>query len=260
MNPFSILQINQLPGDEKRNFYLNIIPPELLKIYSLSRDLFDDQGNDLLNLTAEPESSSVEICLKHQEDFPDPILYGHVMDTVNGRLHILIYVMNNVFTERFDIDRLADGTSTDFGTSSRNIEAEQKAIQAGLNPGQIFKGLGLLNEVRENFERFVAKMGHDLYFVEPLYYHNAMIFERYGFTYQRGKSLMERIHHGFSQDGDLIDKLDGSTFRKHNAISSIRYRSWAIHDGILGEPFTGVTMYKRIGETENVNTSPGIDW
>ena len=111
------------------------------------------------------------------------------------------------------------------------------------------------------FEKFVRDIGHDIYFVEPLYYHNAIIFERYGFTYQEGRRFMERIQNGFSGGGDLNSKLDGSSpFRQLDAGSSVRLRSWAIHDGILGEPFTNVTMYKRIGKSAGVNTCPDVVW
>ena len=72
---------------------------------------------------------------------------------------------------------------------------------------------------------------------------------------------MERIHKGFSAGGDLLAKLDGSTpFRQPNAADSIRLRSWAIHDGILGEPFTSVTMYKRVGKNAGINTCPECVW
>jgi hypothetical protein len=67
-----------------------------------------------------------------------------------------------------------------------------------LSPGQVRRGLRLLAPAIETFEQFVASLGHDMYFVEPLYYHNAVIFERYGFTYQMGRRLMERIESGFS--------------------------------------------------------------
>ncbi|RME07312.1 MAG: hypothetical protein D6803_04280, partial [Anaerolineae bacterium] len=111
------------------------------------------------------------------------------------------------------------------------------------------------------FEAFIADLGHTMHFAEPLYYHNAVIFERYGFRYQQGRRLMERIHRGFSPGGDLLPLLDGSTpFRRPEAANSIRLRSWAIHDGILGEPFTNVTMYKHVGEHAGVSTAPGVSW
>jgi hypothetical protein len=94
-----------------------------------------------------------------------------------------------------------------------------------------------------------------------LYYHNAVIFERYGFAYQVGKRRMEEIQAGFREGGELSQSLDGSNpFRSSRAMNSIRLRSWAIHDGILGEPFTKVTMYKRVGKFAEINTTSGSEW
>ncbi len=196
----------------------------------------------------------------HQADFPDPILYGHLTDTVNGQIHVLLYILNDPNSPRFDVDRMPDGRPTRFGTLGRNLEAEKSALEAGLAPGQVRHGLRLLNPAVIAFENFVEELGHDLYFVEPLYYHNAVIFERYGFSYQQGRKLMERIHTGFSEGGDLIKRLDDSTFRSVQAENSIRLRSWAIHDGILGEPFTNVTMYKRVGKHAGISTTADTKW
>jgi acetoin utilization protein AcuC len=72
---------------------------------------------------------------------------------------------------------------------------------------------------------------------------------------------MERIQRGLTADGDLIKLLDQSTpFRKPEAVNSVRLRSWAIHDGLLLEPFTNVTMYKRVGRHSGVNTCGDCDW
>ena len=94
----------------------------------------------------------------------------------------------------------------------------------------------ILKHSINHFEDFVTSLGHEIYFIEPLYYHNAIIFEGYGFAYQQGRRLMERIQAGFAEGGELRQKLDGSTpFRQPEAHASIRGRSWAIHDGILGQ-------------------------
>lgn len=72
---------------------------------------------------------------------------------------------------------------------------------------------------------------------------------------------MERIQAGFSPQGDLLPRLDGSNpFRQPEAAGSIRLRSWAIHDGILGHPFTNVTMYKRVGKSAGMSTCQDCDW
>ena len=253
--------INQLPAYEKRTIYARTIPPELTQKYKISPYLVDKEGHDLLRLDCPAGKTSAEIWLYHQFEFPDPVLYGQITDTVNGQIHILFYVLNDPFAERFDIDRLPDGTLTQLGTRHRNIEAEIAAMQAGLSPGQIRRGPHLLRSAMDSFETFIQSINHDLHFAEPLFYHNAVIFERYGFDYQQGRRRMERIQRGFAPGGDLLNLLDGSNpFRQPEAAESIRLRSWAIHDGILGESFQNVTMYKRVGKHANISTCPECRW
>lgn len=258
---YNIFSINRLPDDEKRAIYTRLIPVELFSRFNLSPKLLDNQGNDLLKLVCPAGSTSTEMELRHKADFIDPILYGHITDTLNGQIHVLLYTLLDPDAPRFDVDRLPDGTKTVFGIKYRNIEAEISAMQNGLAPGQIRRGLRMLGQAIAGFEIFVESLGQDLFFAEPLFYHNAVIFERYGFTYAKGKRLMERIQQGFSENGDLIQKLDNSTpFRHPSAANSIRLRSWAIHDGILGEPFTNVTMYKYLGKSAGINTSGECAW
>jgi hypothetical protein len=260
MQPTSITSINRLAEEEKREIYTRLIPSELIEHFKLSSSLHDKDGNDLLNLRATSGNNTVEMSLYHEVGFRDPILYGHLADTLNDQVHILLYIMNDPESRRYDVDKMPDGTATKFGTAKRNLEEEEAAMEAGLLPGQVRRGLGLATEAWQAFESFVERLGHRIFFVEPLYYHNAIIFERYGFTYQSGKKRMAQIQAGFSAGGELVDRLDGSTFRKNEAINSIRLRSWAIHDGILGEPYTNVTMYKTIGKHAGINTAEETAW
>lgn len=261
MTPNTIGAINKRPAIEKRKIYSRLIPQKLLKRFHLNSFLMDANGQDLLTLNCPSGSILVELALKHKFNFPDPILYGEITDTINGQIHVLLYILNNPESPRFDVDRMPDGTSTGFGTIHRNYAAEVAALQYGLAPGQIRSGLRMLGQAIEAFEKFVVSLDHQMYFAEPLYYHNAIIFERYGFSYEKGKKLMEYIQGGFTKKGELTAKLDGSTpFRSPSAAKSIRLRSWAIHDGIMGEPFTNVTMYKRIGKSAGLRTCDDCDW
>ncbi|HIE24992.1 MAG TPA: hypothetical protein EYP74_03220 [Anaerolineales bacterium] len=261
MTASTISGINNLAPHEKREIYRRIIPEELLERFKLTPYLADLQGRSLLNLKANPGSSNVEISLYHKYGFRDPVFYGHLTDTMNGQIHILLYVLNDPSAPRFDVDIMPDGQATRFGTSQRNLSAERDALAFGLLPGQIRKGLGILSAATNAFENFIINLGHDMYFAEPLYYHNAIIFERYGFKYQTGKKLMMRIQDEFTRESEVSRKLDKeSPFRHPDAKKSIRLRSWAIHDGILGEPFNNVTMYKKIGEFAGLNTAEGCHW
>ena len=259
MSPSTIGGINLLPEDQKRALYGQIIPQELFERFNMP-GLDTQRIKSLFQFKYRPGSSDVELSLFHEQHFPDPILYGHLTDTVYGQIHILLYILNDPDSPRFAVDTMPDGSPTRFGTLKRNLGAEAEALAYGLSPGQVRRGLRLLAPAIETFEKFVTSLGHDMYFVEPLYYHNAVIFERYGFTYQMGRRLMERIESGFGESGDLAPLLDGSTFRRPEAAHSIRLRSWAIHDGILGESFTNVTMYKKVGKTAGINTCPQCNW
>lgn len=260
MTPSTIGSINNLPEKEKRQIYTRVVPRELLARFNLP-DLDSRRIQNFFEFKFAPGSSDVEMSLYHEERFPDPILYGHLTDTLNGQIHILLYVLNDPDSPRFNVDKMPDGLTTKFGTLRRNLDAEAAALEAGLAPGQVRHGLRMLPIATLSFEKFVKDLGHDMYFVEPLYYHNAIIFERYGFSYQEGRRFMDRIQSGFTAGGDLLTHLDGSTpFRQPAAAASIRLRSWAIHDDILGEPFTNVTMYKRVGKSAGVNTCPDVAW
>lgn len=258
MQPSTIGGINKLPEEEKRAIYARYVPKELTEKFSLSELT---SRKDLLQFRFAEGSSDVEMRLYHQPGFQDPVLYAHLTDTMNGQIHVLLYILNDPSAPRFDVDRMPDGSPTRFGTLKRNLEAERAAMEYGLAPGQVRRGLRLLQPATTAFEKFITGLGHEMYFVEPLYYHNAVIFERYGFAYQMGRRRMEAIHAGFQEGGALRQQLnDSNPFRPSHAANRIRLRSWAIHDGILGEPFTDVTMYKRVGKHANLSTTPGCEW
>jgi acetoin utilization protein AcuC len=258
MLPSTIGGINKLAENEKREIYSRYIPHELIEKFFLS-DIADKK--DLLKFRFAPGSSDVEMMLHHEADFPDPILYAHLADNISGQIHVLLYILNDPGSPRFNVDKMPDGSPTQFGIRKRNLEAETAAMQAGFSPGQVRRGLRIFGRAMAVFEEFISSLGHDIYFIEPLYYHNAVIFERYGFSYQMGRRQMNEIQAGFEARGALRQKLDDSNlFRSSKAADSIRLRSWAIHDGILGEQFTNVTMYKRVGKSANINTTAGCEW
>jgi hypothetical protein len=257
----SIAAINRLAEAEKRAIYLKIIPRILVERYLLPQDFTDPEGKALVELRCLAGSTDVVLNLRVHANDIDPLLYAHVTDTMNGQMHVLLYIINDPESPRFDVDRMPDGRPTEFGVFRRNLPAEEDALRAGLAPGQVRRGLRALRDSIEAFEVFVESLGHDLFFVEPLFYHNAVVFEGYGFAYQEGRRLMEGIHSGFQEGGPLWAAMDRSTlFREPERAASVRGRSWAIHDGVLGYPFTRVTMYKRIGRDAHVATFPGAVW
>jgi hypothetical protein len=259
----SIRGINDLGTMVASAIYRTLIPDEALLQYNIDpRTLTDVQGDELVEFICPPGTGSVEVKVWHQAGARDPLLYLQLADNVNHQLSVLLFVVNDPTAPRFDVDRdWRTGEPTKFGTQSRNTEAEFAAMQAGLAPGQVRRGLKLTRKLMPLFEIFVSRLGHQMFFMEPLAYHNALLFERYGCAYSQGRARMEWINREFAPGGTLYHRLDGSTpFRRHRAERTIRGRSWAIHDGLLGEPFGDIHMYKRIGINAGICTFPSGVW
>lgn len=256
---YSLRQINELAPALKERIYRRLLPTKLLQDYGIDPEtLCDGQGRRLVTFTCPAGSRIVEVDVRPSIDFPDPLLYVELADTRLNQIEVLLFAVNDPQAERFETDRDWRGERTKFGTFSRNIPEEIRAMKAGLAPGQVRKGLRLSRTLLPLFEEFVNCLGQDYYLMEPLAYHDAILFERLGCNYVQGLRRMQWIHLGFQPDGLLNEKLDGSTpFLQADAWRTIRGRSWAIHDGILGEPWHGIKMYKRVGHHAGTDTFPG---
>ncbi len=259
--PTSIRGINDLPAPVKRAIYRTLIIPWVHERYGIDPETLTQNGQPAVTMNCPAGTRAMEMSIWHQPQAEDPVMYINMADTFNNQLMVLLVVVNDPESPRFPIDRDPEGQPTQLGTRRRNIPAEVAAMKAGLAPGQIREGLRVFRTAVPVFEQFVANVGHDLFLIEPLAYHNAITFERYGFSYLSGRREMERIHREFLPGGELHRRLDNSTpFRHPDAWKTVRGRSWAIHDGILGYPFTGFQMYKRIGVHAGVCTFPDAQW
>jgi hypothetical protein len=259
--PNSIREINDLPEDKKRSIYQTLLPEWLFTNYGMDRQSLTIAGQKVVNFRYPKGSRALEISVRRYVHDIDPLLYLNMADTFNHQLLVLLVVVNDLDAPRFNVDIDEHGNPTHLGTTGRNLEVEQAAMKAGLAPGQIRSGLRSFKQAVPLFENFVHKVGHDLFLIEPLAYHNAIIFERYGFSYLRGHQEMISIDRNFRPDGELYQKLGSDrVFRQPDAWRSIRGRSWAIHDGILGHPYTGFQMYKRISIHAGINTFADAIW
>ncbi len=255
----SLRAINALPMTKKQKIYSTLLPKDVLTRYGV--DLDGPRCDACVQLVCQEDTGSVEIAVYHPDQTRDPMLYLHLTDTPNHQLMVLLFVVNDPHAPRFDVDQDWQGEPTKLGTFKRNIEAETVAMQAGLMPGQVRRGLRLSRHLLANFETFVSRLGHQMFFLDPLTYNTAILFERYGCNYSQGLRQMEWIHREFAPGGELYNRLDGSTpFRQPGAHQTIHGRSWAIHDGILGYPFDDVKMYKRVGVHAGIDTFPGGAW
>jgi hypothetical protein len=259
----SLIGLNALPASVREQLYARLIPPELLARFGVDRRLHG-VGERLVRVTTGEDRTWARVDLRAREHDRDPVLLVDVGMSAFGAPELSLVQINDPAAPRYGIDRDEDGHDTLLGTASRNVPEETRAAADGLAPGQVRRGLRMLGRVLECMDDFCRLLGQDFYLVEPLFYHSALLYERHGCDYFMGRDRMEAIHAGFQPGGALHARLDDSTpFRRRGFEATVRGRSWAIHDGILGQPFcdgaTGVNvkMYRVPGRAAGVITFPG---
>lgn len=259
--PFTIRQLNSLPANAKRRLYRGLVPPSLLTRFGIDPIQWTGLNKEpLVFLQANAESEKVLITARSSPSPLDEFLAIELADNSLNGIELNLIVLNDPTTARFSIDQTDDGQPTMFGTLRRNEDAEYAAMQHGLAPGQVRAGLNGSRMVFEQIETFLSMLGHRAYFLEPLTYVSAWVFERRGFAYVRGHKLMDDIHREFQPGGALYNCLDdGSVFRKRDQAHTVRGRAWAIHDGILDAldlHWDKIRMVKQIGRDARVETFP----
>ena len=248
----SLREINRLERAEKEGIYRRLIPGPLLKKFDL------DGRNGQIRFICPQGLGLLRIEVRLHPLDEDCLFFVEVADTPFGQIELSFCLINDPAAPRFDIDRDQAGRDNSFGTLRRNIGAELAAMNAGLSPNQVRRGLQLFKPFFSQFELFVGALGCGMIVAEPLSYGNAIRYEGYGFDYTTGKQQMLWIDREFRRGGVLFNRLDGSTpFRQPGMEQTVRGRSWAIHDGILGTPWDGVKIYKIPGIDSGINTFPG---
>lgn len=259
--PFTIRQLNNLPEAIKRRVYRGLIPPSLLTRFGIDPIHWTGANKEpMVFLKAETNSEKVLITAQSSADPNDEFFAIELADNSLNGIELNLIVLNDPTAQRFPIDHTEDGQPTMFGTLKRNITAEEQAKLAGLAPGQVRAGLGGSRLVFEQLDTFLSTLGHRAYFLEPLTYASAWVFERRGFAYVRGHKLMDDIQREFQTGGVLYQSLDDkSAFRKPEQAHTVRGRAWAIHDGILDVldvHWDKIRMVKQIGRQAGVETFP----
>jgi hypothetical protein len=255
---FSLLEINRLPRPEKERIYSELVPEALFDYFAIDRQTFAGaDGRRKIEFICPDGLGLLRLQVRRQPGDRDFLFFAELADTPYRQMELSFCLVNDPRAPRFDIDVDPFGRDNCFGTLRRNIPEEIRAMEAGLSPNQVRKGLKLFSRFFQGLERFVDALGMDTVVAEPLSYNNAIRYEKYGFDYIAGQQLMRWIDREFRPGGELYLRLDGSTpFRRPGMEQTVRGRSWAIHDGILHRPWDGVKIYKTLGIDAGVDTFP----
>lgn len=260
--PVTIKTINSLPENPKLRLYRTLIPIQVLADFDINPRTWKNPDKIIqVKLKAEEGKGLVKLSAWYGENSENEFFYLELADNSFNGIDLHFLVANNPLSEKFNTDFDDQGRDTLFGTVHRNMREEEKAMRAGLAPGQIREGLRCSQIVFNHIETFLTLMAHHAIFLEPLTYVSAWIFERRGFAYIKGHKLMDTIHKEFQPGGELNKALDGSTpFRQSDQWKTVRGRAWAIHDGllldVLDKSWDDLRMIKQVGRNAGVNTFP----
>ena len=269
-----LADINALETAEKQRIYTGIIPPRLLQLLGISPETLEGaDGRCRVTIIAPDGLSLARIEVRHDPDDRRTTFFLDIAETHFHQMELSFCIINDPFAPYFAVDLDENGNDNCFTTLGRNIGEEIRAMRAGLFPNQTSRGLRMFGEFFVRFERFVDSLEMDIILAEPLTYDNAIRYEKYGFDYLNGRRMMMEIDREFRPGGVLCNKLDRTTpFRMPGMEKSVHGRSWAIHDGILDEPWDDLSMdkildepwediriYKTIGAFAGINTFPDRD-
>ncbi|HLF27895.1 MAG TPA: hypothetical protein VJG32_16295 [Anaerolineae bacterium] len=259
--PLNLRQVNALPANARTRVYRALLPPALLTRFGIDPIGWKGaDGEPRIQLAIASDSGGVSLAARNSTDSDDDFLRIELVDNAFNSIDLRLLLLNDPDSPRFRTDIDAAGRPTLFGTARRNLTEEARAAQSGLAPAQIRKSLGASRSVLDHLEAFLLALGQRAYFLEPLTYASAWVFERRGFAYVRGHKLMDDIHKEFQPGGRLHQTLDGSTpFRRPDQWRTVTGRAWAIHDGILAAidaEWDGLRMVKQIGRHAGVETFP----
>jgi hypothetical protein len=259
----SLSELNGLPGAVREGLYARLVPPELLiRLGADPQTGRNGAGDQLVRVVAPDGERWARVEVRGSRDDRDAVLLVDVEMSPFAVPELSFVQITDPAAERFGIDRDEEGQDTLFGTATRNRAEEARALASGLAPGQVRRGLRLLGRVMDQMEAFCGLLGKELFLVEPLFYHSALLYERQGCAYLYGQDLMLQIDAEFRPGGRLHGALDGETvFRQPGLEQTARGRSWAVHDGILSvlgdAPWGGVKMYRQCGRPAGISTFPG---
>lgn len=257
--PVSAYEFNDLPEKEREELSALLVPRRFLERFSVDPKTFrGPDGARWVTFTCPKGMPFFQVDVRRSPGERDAIYFLDISSSPYGQMEISFVIVNDPDGDRYNIDVDEEGRNTHFGTALRNLPEEIRAMRDGLAPGQVRRGLRAMRDMVSCWETFFGKLGHRFFFLEPLSYNSAILYERNGFQYLSGKERMARIDREFRPGGSLHARLDGSTpFRMPGQEKTVRGRSWAIHDGILEEPWESPKMYKTIGVNAGVSTFTG---
>jgi hypothetical protein len=181
-----------MPEKERERLLSVLIPARFLEMFSIDPETYvNPAGERCVRFTCPESMPFFQIDLRRNPADRDAAYFLDLSNSAFGQMEISFIIVNDPDGERYNIDVDEYGQDTYFGTARRNLPEEIRAMDAGLAPAQVRRGLRAMRDLVACWDDFIGRVGHRFYFLEPLTYNSAILYERCGFQYVKGKEKME---------------------------------------------------------------------
>ena len=259
----SLQELNGLPAPLREGLYGRLIPPEVCARFGVDPATgLNGAGHRLLRVFAPPEQSWARIELRASRDDRDPLV---LVDVEMGPFAVpeLSFVqVTDPDAERFAIDRDEDGAGHALRHGDPQPRRGASRARGGTRPGPGAawtaaprSGAGLDGRLLPAAREGAVPGGAALL---PL---GAPLRAARLRLPARPRADGRRSTGSSIRAAGCTGRSTASTaFRQPGFARTIRGRSWAIHDGILGAldgmAWGGVKMYRLVGRPASVSTFP----
>jgi hypothetical protein len=143
-----IRRLNSLYRLEKEGLYRILIPPVLFRRFRIDPvTLCNERGERVIRFFCPQGDRTCLVEMKFPE-MEDPVYSLQLTDSQDiTQIELDFVVVNDPASPKYNTHIDEQGKDTLFGWASRNLPEEKKAMEAGLFPGQVRKGLSLTREV-----------------------------------------------------------------------------------------------------------------
>ena len=153
--PVSITALNNLLDNFKLRLYRTLIPTQVLADFAINpRTWKNPTRQTLVNLIAAPGQNLVRLVAWYGDD-PENEFFLELADNALNGIDLHFFIASDPTGPRFTTDMDDQGRQTLFGTVHRNLDAEEKAMHAGLAPGQTSRGLRCSQIVFNQMDSFL---------------------------------------------------------------------------------------------------------
>src|SRR5690606_12072595 len=147
--------INDLPQKQKRAIYRTLIPDWVFAQFDIDPDTLTVDGQPVIHLRCPAGSSAVEIMVYDRPDAEAPAVDLLRADSFDNSLSVRTATVTDPERPPRNIARDEHGQPQPLGPIRRNITEEIRAMNAGLAPGQIRRGLRIFRTGIPTFELFL---------------------------------------------------------------------------------------------------------